>query len=155
MKQRQLRCGGISHYLVCRARGKNELAVRVKWQTVDLCCVGIYCMAGFGGVVWTSVPTEVKKDRYYSTNRAKLHNFSSEPFPLFVTFDLFSSFLHHELLVVGYRSKEGLVKQVPGDVFHHSSVTGEDSLRIHYLPLLWHSTYVPQTDCLQIRKDER
>lgn len=73
-KQRQLRCGGTLHYLVCRARGKDELAVRVKWQTVDLCCVGIYCMAGFGGVVRTSVPTEVKNDRYYSMNCTRSHN---------------------------------------------------------------------------------
>lgn len=51
-----------SFYLVCRARGKDELAVRVKRQTVDLCCVGIYCMAGFGGVVRSSVPTEEKND---------------------------------------------------------------------------------------------
>lgn len=49
-------------YLVCRARSEDELAVRVKWQTVDFCCVGIYCMAGFGGVVRSSVPTEVKNN---------------------------------------------------------------------------------------------
>lgn len=50
-------------YLVCRASSKNELAVWVKWQTVDLCSVGIYCMAGFGGVVWTSVPAGMTRDR--------------------------------------------------------------------------------------------
>lgn len=44
------------------------------------------------------------------------------------------------------------MKQVPGDVFHHSSVTSEDRLCVYYLPLFWHSTYVPQTDSLQIRE---
>lgn len=46
------------------------------------------------------------------------------------------------------------MKQVPGDVFHHGSVTREDRLCLDYLPLLRHGTYVPQTDCLWIRKEE-
>lgn len=58
------------------------------------------------------------------------------------------SYLHHELLVVCYGSKEGLVKQVPGHVLDHSGVTGEDGLGIHHLALLWHGADVPQTDCL-------
>jgi len=66
----------------------------------------------------------------------------------FICVDSPSSFLHHELLVVGDGPKEGLVQQVPGDVFHHGGVTGEDRLRLYDLPLLRHGTYVPQTDCL-------
>lgn len=54
--------GRVKPHLVCRARGENELAVRVKRQTVDLGCVGIYGVAGFGGVVRPSVPTEEQND---------------------------------------------------------------------------------------------
>lgn len=46
------------------------------------------------------------------------------------------------------------MKQVPGDIFHYSSVTSENSLCINNLPLFWHRTYVPQADSLQIRKHE-
>lgn len=72
-------------YLVCRARGKDELAVRVKWQTVDLRRVGIYRMAGFGGVVRSSVPTEEKND----IPQRFSHNFSAEHLP--VTFDFITT----------------------------------------------------------------
>lgn len=41
------------------------------------------------------------------------------------------------------------MKQVPGDILHHSGVAGEDGLGIHDFPLLWHCTDVPQTDSLQ------
>lgn len=57
--------------------------------------------------------------------------------------------LHHKLLVVCYRSKERLVKQMPRDVFNHSTVTGKDRLCIYYPALLGNSTDVPQTDCLR------
>lgn len=64
-------------HLVCRARGKNELAVGVKWQTVDLRCVGVDCMAGFGGVVRSSVPADEQNDIPLTLHRKK---FSDEPF---------------------------------------------------------------------------
>ena len=162
LKEWQLRWGGILHYLVCRASGKDELAVRVKRQAVDLCNVGIYCMAWFGGVVWASVPTEIKRHKlihlHYEKRKkwhmgcARLHNLTGKVLNLPIRCDLLSRFLHHELLVICYRSKEWLMKQVPGDIFHHSSMTGEDRLCINYLPLLWYSTYIPQTDRLQIKE---
>lgn len=108
------------------------------------------------GWVWRCCSIECPNwgEKWHSVDVARSHNFSGEPLHLPVRFYLSSSYLHHELLVICNRSKEWLVKQVPRNVFYHSSVTGEDSLRIHYLPLLWHSTYVPQTDGLdKIRKD--
>lgn len=73
----------VMSHLVCRARGKNELAVRVKWQTVDLRCVGVDCMAGFGGVVWSSVPADEQNDIPLTLHRRK---FSDEPFCLCAVF---------------------------------------------------------------------
>lgn len=101
--------------------------------------MGIDGVAGFGGVVRPSVPTEEKMKHlkcHTCTNLCRLFHIVTE------------SYLHHELLVVCYRSKEGLVKQVPGHVLYHSSVTGEDGLSIDDLALLWHGADVPQTDCL-------
>lgn len=59
--------------------------------------------------------------------------------------------LHHEFLVVGNGSKERLVQQVPGNVFHHRCVACENGLGIHHLPFLWNCTDVPQTNSLQRR----
>ena len=45
-------------YLVSWSSGQDELAVRIEWQTVDLCCVGIHCVTRFVGGVWPCVPAE-------------------------------------------------------------------------------------------------
>lgn len=52
--------------------------------------------------------------------------------------------LHHEFLVIGNRSKEWLMEQVPGDVLHHSSVACEDCLGVNNFSLLGHCADVPQ-----------
>lgn len=44
-------------YLISRTSGKNELAVGVETQAVDLGSVSVYCVAGFGCVVGPSVPS--------------------------------------------------------------------------------------------------
>lgn len=44
-------------YLISRTGGQNELAVRVEAQTVDLCGVGVDCVAGFGCGVGPGVPS--------------------------------------------------------------------------------------------------
>lgn len=43
-------------HLICRAGGQDELAVGIEGQAVDLCGVGVHCMAGLGGVVGPRVP---------------------------------------------------------------------------------------------------
>lgn len=131
----------VKSHLVCRAGGKNELAVRVKRQAVDLRCVGVDGVAGFGGVVRPSVPTEEQSDTPWM-----LHLHTS--FQSLSYFHTAQSYLHHELLVICDRSKEGLVKQVPGHVLDHSGVTSEYGLRIDDLALFWHGADVPQTDGL-------
>ena len=45
-------------YLISRTSSKNELAVGVETQTVDLCSVSIYCVTGFGCVAGSSVPSD-------------------------------------------------------------------------------------------------
>lgn len=47
-----------------------------------------------------------------------------------------------------HRSKQWLVEQVPGNILHHGSVAGEDSLSIHNLSLLGDCADVPQADSL-------
>ena len=49
--------------LVCRAGGQDELAVGVEGQTVDLCSVGVHCMAGLGRVVGPCVPAETEMSK--------------------------------------------------------------------------------------------
>lgn len=128
-------------YLVCGARGENELAVRVKRQAVDLRCVGVDSVAGFGGVVRPSVPTEEQNDTRWMLHLQK----SFQSLSYFYTSQ---RCLHHEFLVICYRSKEGLMKQVPGHILYHSGVAGEDGLSIDDLALFRHGADVPQTDCL-------
>lgn len=53
----------VLHYLICRAGGQDELAVRVEGQAVDLRCVCVHSMAGFGGVVGASVPATSQRER--------------------------------------------------------------------------------------------
>ena len=43
---------------------------------------------------------------------------------------------NHQLVVVADASEEGLVKQMPGHVFHNGSVSGEDGLSVDDLVLL-------------------
>lgn len=50
-------------HLIGRASGQDELAVGIEGQAVDLSSVGIYCMAGFGGVVGACVPAVPKKTK--------------------------------------------------------------------------------------------
>ena len=42
----------------------------------------------------------------------------------------------HQLVIVSYTSKQRFMKQMPGNIFNHSSVTGEDGFSVDYLVLL-------------------
>ncbi len=143
-----------SSHFVSRTSGQNELAVGIEGQTVDLCSVGIYCMTGFGCVIGACVPAKERGDirlkyrsHYITTIRTvtclfKLH-------VVLVQTHRKTKNIHHKLLVICNRPKERLVQQVPRHVLHYSRVTSENGLSIHYFPLFWHCTDVPQTDGLQ------
>lgn len=130
-------------HLICRASGKNELAVRIERQAVDLSSVGIHCMARLGGVVGPRVPTVPKTDKSTSV-RKKCETEQQLCFN-----DIGWGCLHHQFLVICHRSKERFVEKVPGDVLHHSSVACEDSLGIHNLPLFGNCADIPQAYSLQ------
>lgn len=56
--------------------------------------------------------------------------------------------LHHELLVISNRSKEGFMEQVPGHIFHHCCVSCEDGLGIHNFAFFGDGADIPQANGL-------
>lgn len=119
-------------YLISRTSSKDELAVRVKTQTVDLSSVSIHCMAGFGCVVGPSVPSDGEFGVSYK--KIKLND---NRLPIVI------SYLHHEFLVISHRAKQGFMEQMPGNIFHHCCVTSKDGLGIHNLSFFWASSNIP------------
>ena len=67
MKNRAVKLQNMSvSDLVCRSCGKDELAVGVEGEAVDLGCVGVHCVTGLAGVIATSIPAERKQVNFRS-----------------------------------------------------------------------------------------
>lgn len=62
--------------------------------------------------------------------------------------------LHHKFLIISNGSKERLMEQMPGNIFHHCRMACKDCLGIHHFSFLWNSTYVPQADSLERGKEK-
>lgn len=101
----------------CDKSYQDKLWIGIEGQTINFRGVSIHCVGGLVMGERTRVPdheflkfqADIEKDVFYCSIFVIAH------------------------LIVGYRSKERLVQEMPGNVFHYSSVASEDSFGINNL----------------------
>lgn len=137
-------------YLISWSCGQDKLTVGIEGEAVHFSCVSIHRMTGFGGVVWPGVPAGrgkhgIKIKLYIPFHWGITEMRKPEGQKQFV-----KGFphLHHELLIISNRSKQGLMEQVPGYIFHHCCVSREDGLGIHHFAFFGNSADIPQANGL-------